>query len=65
MAQRVQQHEIVDRAVVANRVDVDARLLQLSGVSLALVAQRIVLRGDDERRRQALQLLRLARSGET
>ena len=53
LAQRVQSYEIVNRAVVANRIDRYARLLELSGVGLAFVAQRIILRGDDERRRQA------------
>src|SRR5215470_13021800 len=57
MAQRVQQHEIMNRAVVANRVDVYARLFQLSRVCLALVAQGIVLRGDDEGGGQALELI--------
>jgi len=56
MAQRVQRHEIVNRAIVADRIDADPRLLQLAGVGLPFVAQRIVLRGDDERRRQPLEL---------
>jgi hypothetical protein len=57
MAERVQQHEVVDRAVVANRLDSYACLFQLAGICLALVAQRIVLRGDDECGGQALELV--------
>jgi hypothetical protein len=41
MARRVQQREIMNRPVEANRVDTCARLLQLSGVCLAFVSQRI------------------------
>ena len=57
MPQSVEQNEVVDCAVIANRVDVYACLFQLSGVCLALIAQWIVLRSDDERGRQALELV--------
>src|SRR5262249_13165799 len=56
VADGVQQHEIMDRAVVADRIDIDAGLLELAGVGLTLVAQRVVLRSDDERGRQSLEL---------
>ena len=55
MPQSVEQNEVVDCA--ANRVDVYACLFQLSGVCLALIAQWIVLCSDDERGRQALELV--------
>jgi hypothetical protein len=45
VTERVQRHEIVDRAVVKNRVDVNARLFQFLGVGFALVAQWIVFLG--------------------
>jgi hypothetical protein len=45
MAQRVQQHKIMDGAVIANRVDTHAGVFQLSGIRLALIAQWIVFRG--------------------
>ena len=35
VAQRVQQHEVVDRAVVADGIDADPGRLQLAGVGLA------------------------------
>src|SRR6476659_2740891 len=57
LTDRVQQHEVVNRAVVANRGDRHSGILQLPCVSLTLVAQRVVFRGDDERRRQALELV--------
>jgi hypothetical protein len=40
MAQRVHQHEVMDRAIMANRRDVQACLFQLSGAGLALIAMR-------------------------
>jgi hypothetical protein len=48
VAERVQQHKVVNCPIVPNCVDADARLFQLSGVGLALVAQGIVLRGNDK-----------------
>jgi hypothetical protein len=54
MAPRVQRHEVMDRAIVANSHDGYAWLFRLSGVGPALIAQRIVLRRDDECGRQQL-----------
>ena len=48
MADRVQHHEIVDRTVVAHRVDADARLLQLARIGVAFVTQRIELERQTE-----------------
>ena len=42
--------EAVHEAVVACPVDLDPGLRERVGVRLALVAQRVVLRGDDDRR---------------
>ncbi len=66
VAQCVQQHEIMDGAVVAHGIDLHARFFQLSGVSLTFVAQRTVLSCDDERRRGSpFNCSVLARSGDT
>lgn len=47
----------MDRAVVSHRRDLHASLAELAGIGLALVTQHVVLVDDDERRRQAVQLL--------
>ena len=57
IAQRV-EHEVMDRSVVPDRIDLHAGLLELAGISLALIAQRIVLWGDDQSLGQPLQLVR-------
>lgn len=44
-------------AVVANRVDLHARLFQFSGICFPLVAKWVVLGGDDKRGWQALELV--------
>ena len=46
-------HEAVDRAFAAFILDRHACGCERLGIFLALVAQRIVPRGDDQRRRQA------------
>ena len=39
----IEEHEIVDRAVEADRIDRNSGVLELAGIGLALIAQRIVL----------------------
>src|SRR5215813_4477126 len=51
VADRIQQHEVMDRAIVTNRGDCHASILHLSCVSLAFVAERVVFSSDDECRR--------------
>ena len=53
----VQKYKVVDHAVVADRGHVDAGVLEPARVGFTFVAKRIVLCGDDEGRRQALQLV--------
>ena len=50
-AQRVEQDEVVNCTVVAYGIDAHSRLLELTRISLTLVAKRVVLGGDDECRR--------------
>ena len=57
LGDRVQQHEVVDGAVVADRLDRHTSRRQLSGKRLALVAQDVVLIDDEQRLRQPLELL--------
>jgi hypothetical protein len=52
-AQRVEHHEVVEDALVSRRCDVGARVAELARVRLALVSQDIGLGGDNERSRQA------------
>ena len=54
---RVEQHEVVDRAVAPERRDAHAGLGELAAVGLALVAEDVVLVHDQERGRQPLELL--------
>ena len=54
---RVEQHEVVDDAVVAHCRDRDAGPSQLRGVGLAFVAQGVGLVDEEQRGRQALELL--------
>ena len=56
VGQRVQHDEVMDRAIVANRRDPDARIRQLPGIALGLIARHIVLGDDDERVGQVGQL---------
>jgi hypothetical protein len=56
ITQCVQEHEIMDRAVVASGGYAHACFLQLSGICLAFVAKRVVLSGDDQRWRKPLEL---------
>src|SRR5262249_57539254 len=57
LADGVENHEVVNQPVVASRGDRDAGLLEIASVRLALVAERVVLGSDDERRGQTLELL--------
>ncbi len=57
LAQRVEHHEVVDRAVVADTGGADAGLDELARVGLALVAEHVVLVDDDKRLGQAGELL--------
>src|SRR5215813_7701602 len=54
---RVEQHEVVDGAVVADRGDGNSRRGELASIGLALVAQHVVLIDEEKRLLQALQLL--------
>ena len=55
----------MDHPTIANRCHVDGGLLQPASISLAFVAQRIILGGDDDGRRQALSSSVVALSGDT
>ena len=65
VTQRVQRNEVMDRAVVANGGDLDASLFQLPSIGFAFIAKRVVLGGDDQRRRKLLQLFGLRPSCDT
>lgn len=52
-----QHHEIVDGPQIPRRGDIDAGLGKLVGIGLAFVPQHVVLVGDNQCRRQALELL--------
>ena len=53
----VEHHEVVDDGVVTHGRDRDAGLEQTPGVGLSLVAEHVVLVHDQERRREAGELL--------
>jgi hypothetical protein len=55
--QGVQHDEVMNDGLEPDRRNGDTGLPKLVGVSLALVAQHVRLAGDDERRREPLQLL--------
>src|SRR3954463_11081620 len=57
VAERVEHHEVVDRAVVADGRDRDSGGAQARPVRLALVAQHVGLVDDHERRRDSRELL--------
>ena len=61
----VEHHEVVDDALEADRGDRHAGVAELVRVRLALVAQDVGLAGDDQRRRQAGELLRRWRGAAT
>ena len=63
--ERVEENEVMDHPTIANRCHVDGGLLQPASISLAFVAQRIILGGDDDGRRQALSSSVVALSGDT
>jgi len=65
VTKRVEQHEVMDRAIEADSGDVDPRFLQLARVSFAFVTKWIVLGGYNEGRRKPASSSLLARSGET
>src|SRR5260370_40169833 len=56
LSDRIEQHKIVDSTQVARRRHRYASLQQLVGIGFPLVAQHVVLVGDHQGRRQALQL---------
>ena len=47
----IQKHEVVDHSVVESQL-LNSGLFELACISLAFVTERIILRCDDERRRQ-------------
>src|SRR6516225_225668 len=51
----VQKHEVVDQTVVTSCGHYYTGLLEFACVCFAFVPKRIILRSDDERRRQALE----------
>jgi hypothetical protein len=59
----VEKDKIVDHSVIAHGRHVDAGLLELAGIGLTLVTKRVVLRCDDERRREAFQLFAVGPEG--
>ena len=62
-ADGVEHHEVVDDAVEADAGGAHARLGELAGVGLALVAQHVVLVDDDERLRQSGELVEARSQG--
>src|SRR5690242_17309697 len=57
IGKRSENHEVMDRAVVAHRRNWYAGLGQLTAVRFALVTQDVVLVDEQQRRRQAAELL--------
>lgn len=55
--ERVEVHEVVDRALVAGANGGDAGFGEFAGVGLGFVAERVVFGGDDEGGREALELV--------
>ena len=62
---RVEQHEIMDCAIVADRPDRNASCSELAAIDLALIAQHVVLVDQEQRLGQALSCSELALTGET
>ncbi len=60
-ADRVQHHEIVDRAIIAYGGHGHARRREITGIGFALVAQHVILVDDHQRGRQAAQAARPTR----
>jgi hypothetical protein len=63
VAQRIQRHEVMDRAVVAKGGDLHTSLFQPPSLGFAIIAKRVVLSGDDQRRRKLLKLFGLRPKG--
>lgn len=52
LAQGIQETVVVNETLIPDCGDIDACLVKLAGVGFAFVAQDVVARGLDERRRQ-------------
>lgn len=56
--QRIQDHEVVNGAVVADIGDGDVGVNELAGIGFSFVSEDVIFDGDNEGGREALELLR-------